>query len=44
MGLIYQFSKNEELTDVKSSIDETSHTYYLSFENGPERTKVKIDW
>lgn len=37
-------SKNEKLTDVKSSWDEPSHTSYLSFENSPDGTKVEINW
>lgn len=37
-------SKNEKLADVKLSWDEASHTYYLSFENSPDGTKVEIGW
>ena len=37
-------SKGEKLTDVKSSWDSASKTYYLSFENSPEGTRVKINW
>ncbi|MEJ7740296.1 MAG: hypothetical protein WKF97_22980 [Chitinophagaceae bacterium] len=37
-------SKGEKLTDVTSSWDAASHTYYLSFENSPDGTKVEISW
>lgn len=33
-----------QLPDVKSSWDAASKTYYLSYENNPEGTKVKISW
>ena len=37
-------SKGEKLTDVKSSWDTASHTFFLSFENNPDGTNVKISW
>jgi len=37
-------NKGEKLTNVKSSWDDSSHTYYLSFENSPDGTTVKINW
>ena len=37
-------NKGGRLTDIKSSWDSVSHTYYLSFENNPEGTNVKINW
>jgi hypothetical protein len=37
-------SNGSKLTDVKSSWDAGSHTYYLGFENSPEGTKVEIVW
>lgn len=37
-------SKGEKLTDVKSSWDAASKTYYLSFANNPDGTNVKISW
>jgi hypothetical protein len=37
-------SKGEKLTDVQSSWDAASHTYYLGFENSPDGTNVKISW
>ncbi|HEY9339970.1 MAG TPA: hypothetical protein VIQ23_00235, partial [Hanamia sp.] len=43
-GTLLTDSKGEKLTDVKSSWDATSKTYYLSFENNPEGTRVKISW
>lgn len=33
-----------QLPDVKSSWDAASKTYYLSYENNPEGTQVKITW
>lgn len=37
-------SKGEKLTDVKTSWDAATSTYYLSFENSPEGTTVSIKW
>jgi len=37
-------NNGSKLTDVKSSWDAGSHTYYLGFENNPEGTKVEIVW
>ncbi len=37
-------SKGEKLANVKSSWDTSSHTYFLSFENSPDGTNVKISW
>ena len=37
-------SKGEKLTDVKSSWDAASGTYYLSFENSPDGTTVNLKW
>jgi len=37
-------NKGAQLPDVKSSWDAASKTYYLSFENSPEGTEVKISW
>ncbi len=36
--------KGQKLTGVQSSWDAASNTCYLSFENDPEGTKVKINW
>jgi len=37
-------NKGEKLTDVKSSWDVASGTYYLSFENSPDGTTVNLKW
>lgn len=37
-------TKGEKLTGVKTSWDAASFTYYLSFENDPEGTKVYLKW
>jgi len=37
-------SKGEKLTDVKSSWDAASKTYYLSFANNPDGTNVRLSW
>lgn len=37
-------SKGENLADVKSSWDTASHTFFISFENSPDGTNVKISW
>ena len=37
-------SKGENLADVKSSWDTSSHTFFISFENSPDGTNVKISW
>ena len=37
-------AKGKKLSEVKTSWDALSHTSYLSFENDPEGTKVKINW
>lgn len=37
-------SKGEKLTGIKSSWDAASQTLYLSFENNPDGTNVKISW
>jgi hypothetical protein len=37
-------SKGQRLNNVKSSWDATSGTYYLSFENSPDGTRVVLKW
>ena len=37
-------SKGDKLTEVKSSWDKSSNTFFLSFENSPEGTNVKLGW
>lgn len=37
-------NRGKKLTNVKSSWDAASQTLYLSFENSPEGTNVKISW
>jgi hypothetical protein len=37
-------SEGEKLSDVKTSWDSASGTYYLSFENSPEGTRVNLKW
>jgi len=36
--------KGAKLSDVKTSWDAASHTYFLSFENSPEGTRVVLKW
>jgi hypothetical protein len=36
--------KGEKLADVQSSWDTASHTFFISFENSPDGTNVKISW
>lgn len=43
-GILLTDSKGQKLTDIKSSWDASSHTYYLRFENSPDGTNVKIAW
>ena len=37
-------NKGEKLTDIKSSWDVASGTYYLSFENSPDGTTINLKW
>jgi hypothetical protein len=37
-------SKGEKLAGVKSSWDHVSHTLFISFENSPDGTTVKLSW
>ena len=37
-------AKGEKLNDVKTSWDAASGTFYLSFENDPEGTRVNLKW
>ena len=43
-GITLTDSRGEKLSDIKNSWDAVSHTYFLSFENDPDGTKVKINW
>ena len=42
--IILTDANGQKLPDVKSSWDASSNTCFLSFENSPEGTKVKITW
>jgi hypothetical protein len=37
-------AKGQEVKAIKTSWDALSHTTYLSFENDPDGTSVKLEW